>query len=322
MKLSVIIVTLNRPDCIRRCLGCIFSQDPKPNQVIVVDASSDNSTEHAVSHFPDVLYLRTDVGFGHMTASRNLGISHCTGDIIAFIDDDAFPHPDWTTHLLLPYLDPAVGAVGGRALNNQPGEATHGVDEIGRLKSNGTITGNFAADSGKIIEVDHIIGCNMSYRRRVIEELGGLREEYPGTEVREETDICLRVKRLGYKILFNPLACVDHIGAPQAKGKRFDTRYAFYSAHNHLVLLIRNFGLLSGIVWRYVFYSTFAFVLFPFIKQVGAAAIKFLVVCCGTVAGLASGILLLARTGSTPLRHGLEADRLRQALQANLKREI
>jgi GT2 family glycosyltransferase len=318
MTISVIIVTLNRSDCVRRCLECLFSQNPQPDQVIVVDASADDLTRNVVADFDTTLYLRNENGYGRMTASRNIGIAEATGDIIAFLDDDAFPHEGWLRNTVDTFSSSLIGGVGGRALNQQPNEEHVGKNEIGTLTQSGELKGFFAADPGQTIEVDHIMGCNMSFRRNVIAELGGFREDYPGISgVREDSDMCLRVKRLGYKIVFNPLACVDHIGAPQAKGKRFDTRYAFYSAHNHLVLLIRNFGLFSGIVWRYIFYSCFAFIILPFAKEVTGAFVRLLVTFLGSALGIGSGIMLLLRTGSNPLRRDADADRLRNAMRSN-----
>ena len=314
MTTTVIIVTLNRPDCIRRCLECLLSQEPQPDQIIVVDTSADDSTHHVVEEFPEVVYLRGLHGYGHMTASRNLGLKHTNGDIIAFIDDDAFVHSGWLENLLRPYEDTSVGAVGGRALNKQPGEELLGVNEIGRLKSNGVLTGFFAADPGQVIEVDHIIGCNMSFRRTILATLGGLREDYTGTEVREETDICLRVKQLGYKILFNPAACVDHIGAPQAKGKRFDFRYDYYAQRNHVVLLIRNFGPGAEISWHYLAFSVFHSVT-EVAQKIGAALTRLGVTALGTVVGLGTVIVLLAKKGRSPIRQDAEGQAIRQALQ-------
>ena len=315
MNTSVIIVTLNRPDCVRRCLGCLFAQVPRPEQIIVVDASPGDETREVTAEFGGVLYLRNNNGYGRMTASRNIGLKRATGDIIAFLDDDAFAHPGWLENLLRTYAEPNVGAVGGRALNNQPGEDTAGVHEIGQLKPNGLLTGNFAADPGKIIEVDHIIGCNMSYRRSVLAALGGLRPDYTGTEVREETDICLRVKSLGYKILFNPAACVDHIGAPQVKGQRFDARYAYYGQRNHIVLLLRNFGPGAGVLWRYFGYSLWHYGLFEFFKRLGAACVRLALIIFGSFQGIFSGVTIFVKLGCEAVRHDTEGKKITQCLQ-------
>ena len=254
---TAIIVTYSRPDCVKTCLECLRLQTRLPEQIIVVDGSPDGRTRALCAEFPEVLYLRNEAGLGHMTRSRNIGLQQATGEIIAFIDDDSFAHPTWLEELLKPYSDPGVGAVGGRALRNQPDEDKQGVDQIGKLLPNGEITGNFAADPGRDLQVDHIIGCNMSWRKSVLDEIGGLREIYPGTEVCEETDIALRVKAAGYRIIFAHRAVVDHIGAPQAKGQRFDIRYQYYGQRNHIVLLVSNFGFGSAIFRRYLLHCCY-----------------------------------------------------------------
>ncbi len=310
MSVTVIIVTLNRPDCVRRCLECLEQQEPQPDQVVVVDASDDDATRNVVSTFSNVFYRRNENGYGRMTASRNIGLLCATGEIIAFIDDDAFAHRGWLAALLEPYHDVTVGAVGGRALNNQPGEHKLGVDRIGRLLPNGEVTGNFAADPGKLVEVDHIIGCNMSFRRSVLAELGGLREDYPGTEVREETDISLRIRKLGYSVLYTPFAIVDHIGAPQAKGRRFDTRYAYYVARNHAVMLIRNFGPFAGITMRYFVFSAGAAAK-EFARRLGGALARVIAFALGTFFGIVSGLDLFIKKGREPRRLDAQGDRIR-----------
>ena len=305
MKSSVIIVTLDRPSYVHRCLECLFAQMPQPDQIIIVDASPNDLTQNVANDFPSVLYLRNDNGYGRMTVSRNIGVKAATGQIIAFLDDDAFAHPGWLENLMAVYTDPTTGAVGGRVLNNQAGEEVLGVHDIGQLKPNGYLSGFFAADPGKPIEVDHIMGCNMSFRREVIAQLGGFREDYPGISgVREDSDMCLRVKTLGYKILFSPAACVDHVGAPQVKGQRFDNRYAYYSQRNHVTLLIRNFGPGAGIVWRY-FGTTVVLSLLDAFSKFASSVVRLGVNLVGLATGISAG-LLLSKIGRDPVRHDPE----------------
>ncbi|MGQ9808763.1 MAG: glycosyltransferase family 2 protein [Armatimonadota bacterium] len=314
MTLTVIIPTYNRPDCVRRCLACLMAQEPRPDQIIVVDASPDTRTRDVVAEFEGVEYLRNDSGYGHMTQSRNLGLTRAAGEVVAFLDDDAFAHPDWAKNLLSCYTDPSVGGVGGRALNRQPGEEAIGADRIGRFTANGELTGFFAADPGQVIEVDHLVGCNMSFRRQVLHELGGLRDDYPGTELREETDICFRVRKQGYRLLFTPYAIVDHIGAPQGKGQRFDLRYAYYGQRNHLVLLLRNFGPLTPIVWRYLGRSLLVHGVLEFARRIAAAFARLGVLLAGTATGLAAGLWLALTQGTGSIRRGREAEELREQM--------
>jgi len=313
MTVSVIVVTLNRPECVRQCLMRLGAQQPPADQIIVVDASSDQRTRVLVAEFAGVLYLHNPSGYGHMTESRNIGLMHATGEIIAFLDDDSYAHDGWLANLASSYADPSVGAVGGRALNGVAGEEQADAGEIGRLRPDGLLTGNFAVDPGRTIEVDHLIGCNMSFRRDVLAALGGLRPDYPGTEVREESDLCIRVRRLGYRILFNPTACVDHIGAPQAVGRRFDARYAFYAAQNHCILLIRNYGLLSGITIRYLGWITRTTVA-EFAHRLGSAIARLAITAIGTALGIFKGAALRLRHRGDPVRRQDGGRAITQAL--------
>jgi GT2 family glycosyltransferase len=100
--------------------------------------------------------------------------------------------------------------------------------------------------------VDHGIGANMSFRRSVIARLGGFRDDYPGTAMREDTDMFVRIKRIGGVAVFAPDAVVDHLPAPHVHGRRFDTRYKLYARRNHMVLLARYDGIRSPMLRRWV----------------------------------------------------------------------
>lgn len=313
MKASVIIVTLNRPDCVQRCLDCLLAQTRPAEQIIVVDASPDDLTRRVVANYPGVLYLRNDDGFGKMTASRNIGLRSALGEIIAFIDDDAFAHPRWLVELLAAYQTPDVGAVGGRVFGNPRETAPPPPEPIGGITSNGILTPYFWADPGNAIDVQHIMGCNMSFRREVVARLGGFREFLTGISgVAEDSDMSFRVRKLGYRIRFTPAAAVDHIGAPQAKGRRFDNRYAFFAGRNYTILLLKNYGLLSLMCWRYALYSN-ARNLLRLVKHPRDFT-RTLSYAAGTLVGWTIAIRMLLVDGTDPLRHDSAGAELRKLL--------
>lgn len=239
---AVVVATYNRPDHVRTCLEHLDAQTRRPDEVVVVDSSPDRRTAEVVADFPHVGYLRNEAGRGSTATSRAIGVAGTSADIIAFVDDDAFAEPTWLEELLKRYNDPQVASVGGRARNGQPGEETEGLGEIGLLLPNGHLTGFFAADPGHDLDVDHLIGCNFSFRRDALERIGGIHEWYPGTCLREESDVALRFRKAGYRLVFAPSAAVDHVGGPYAKGRRFDLRYQYYARRNHMVLLTTTLG--------------------------------------------------------------------------------
>ena len=250
---SVVVITYERASVIGRCLDHLALQTTPPSEVIVVDSSESDDTARLVQeHYPSVRYEVCSAGQGAMATARDIGYRCATGEIVAFIDDDAFAEPEWLERLLPHFDDPRTGAVGGRQVRGQPDELIEGVDAIGRMLADGRLTGNFTADPGRAIEVDHLLGASMAYRRSVLEELGGNRDGYAGTCVREESDLCLRVTAAGYHLVYEPTAVVEHMAAPYAKGSRFDLRYAYWAQKNHLILLVRNFGAVDPLVRHYL----------------------------------------------------------------------
>lgn len=252
LSVAVVIPTYNRPGRLVDCLRHLASQTRRPDRIVVVDSSPDDETKRALREFPDVIYVRNPLGRGHTAESRAIGVSLCDEDIIAFLDDDANARPDWLVQLVRRYDDASVAAVGGSALNGYAGEREEGVGSIGLLLPDGRLTGFFAADPGRDVDVDHLLGANMSFRRSAIEAIGGIRGGYPGTCLREESDLALRVARSGGRLVYTPDAIVDHVPGEYAKGKRFDRRYVYFANRNTIVLFARVFGLGAPILRRYV----------------------------------------------------------------------
>lgn len=249
--LTVCIVTYERPAFLLRCLDGLRVLDGELPEVVVVDASHDPVRVRAESAYPGVRYVHAPRLAGWMTRSRNEALRWAGGDVIAFLDDDVVVRPGWANAILAAFEDPAVAAVGGRTCNGMPGEEHYDLP-IGALRSDGTLTDGFAADRDAPVRIDHGIGANMAFRRSVLAELGGFRDDYPGTALREDTDIFLRVRSIGGAAVFAPQAVVDHRAAPHVHGARFDTRYKLYGRRNHMVLIARDSGIRSVRLRRWV----------------------------------------------------------------------
>ncbi|MDR2998287.1 MAG: glycosyltransferase family 2 protein [Microbacterium sp.] len=248
----VVVATFRRPDYVRTCLEHLQRQTVAPSRIVVVDASPDDETRTVVEDFPGVEYRRNELGLGTLAASRAIGTVDATEDVVAFIDDDAYAEPEWLERLLAAYEPDDVGAVGGRARNGRDGEEQEGLDRIGRFLRNGRLTGNFAADPGRTIDADHMLGANMSVRNSVLRAFGGIHDYYPGTCLREDSDIALRARKSGYRVVYAPDAVVRHVAGDYSKGARFDLRYRFYGARNHILLLTTTLGWRDPHLTRYL----------------------------------------------------------------------
>ena len=244
MQLTIIVITRNRPQMVEKCLEHVMAQTYMPNEMIVVDSSNDSKTKELIQRkFPTVCYLFLANGKNKMQVSRNLGIRHSHGDIIAFLDDDSMTDPNWAKEIIYAYKNDSIGGVGGLVLEpHGPSEEPQNDRLIGRVLPNGERVTNYHLNPGQIIEVDLVRGCNMSFRRTIINHLGGFDPAYTGSNAFEAGDYCLRVRNAGYKVLFNPKAKVLHLSAKREDIPRelTDPRSQFFQARNWTLWVGKN----------------------------------------------------------------------------------
>ena len=212
--ISIIINTLNRGSVLQTNLESFrwlkYSGD---FEVIVVNGPSiDNSDEVIVSWLQHIRTGKCDVA--NLSVSRNIGICMAQGDIIAFIDDDAIPEPEWLSQLAEAYKDPKVGAAGGLVYNHTGYDFQYKYCLVDRLgNADLSIPGPTPHLSfPKSYRFPHLLGCNSSFRRAALLEIGGFDEEYE--YYLDETDALLRIVDAGYIVAQLPNAYVHHNYAP------------------------------------------------------------------------------------------------------------
>lgn len=310
--LTVCIVTFERGDFLVRCLEGLRALEGEPAEVVVVDASRTSQKDRAGAAYPGVLYVHAPHLAGWMTRSRNEALRWAHGEYIAFIDDDVVVRPGWGQAVIAAFSDPSVSAVGGRTCNGIPGEEHYELP-IGSVRDDGTLTDGFAAERDAPTRIDHGIGANMAFRRAVLADLGGFRDDYPGTALREDTDIFLRVRAIGGVTMFVPDAIVDHRAAPHVRGARFDTRYKLYGRRNHIVLLARDQGLRSPILGRWIGKQ---FQGVRSARGAGAKAKRFGVTAMGIAWGLAAATRQAGLRPTSPRRTDPTGETLRRKLGA------
>ena len=142
---------------------------------------------------------------------RNLGIELATGDVVAFLDDDASPQPQWLAQACRHFSRDKVGAVGGPAITppRDPSLAQLG----GQVYESPLVSGTarFRYVSERLRKVDDIPSCNLLVRASVLREVGGFNTRYwPG----EDTILCLDIVRRGYEMVYDPFAVVFHHRRP------------------------------------------------------------------------------------------------------------
>jgi glycosyltransferase involved in cell wall biosynthesis len=211
VSVVVCAYTEQRWDDLSAAIASVQAQTRPPLEVIIVVDHNAGLLARVQRAFPKVRAVENCERRG-LSGARNTGTAIATGDVVAFLDDDATAEPDWLDRLLTPYSDPQVIGVGG---------AIEPVWVASRPRSFPdeflwVVGCSYRGMPTSTSRVRNLIGANMSYRREALEELSGFHASLGrvGTTPRgcEETDLCIRAARHWPDSIFvyEPLAVVHH----------------------------------------------------------------------------------------------------------------
>lgn len=197
-RISVVICTYNGSATLRECLeGVLTLHYPDYEVIVVSDGSTDSSTQIA-GEYEGVRVIETPNR--GLSSARNTGMVAAGGEIVAYIDDDAIPDPDWLTHVAATFGSGPYAAVGG------PSVLPGGSGAVAQCVANapGGPTHVLVSDR----EAEHVPGCNMAIRKGDLEALGGFDPQFRAAG--DDVDICWRLLDSGHRIAFSPGAVVWH----------------------------------------------------------------------------------------------------------------
>ena len=212
VAVSVIIPTYRREAPLRRCLAQILAQRHPAFEVLVVDQSPEHEPETWAALRalpPHARHVR--LAEPSVTAAVNAGTRLATAPLLLFLDYDIeIDDRELLARHVRHYDDPTVAGVVGRIVNAERRGDLPRPAAAGPL---GFLAMNF--DHPHPMDVPTAAGANMSFRRELVERLGGFDERYTANAFRWETDFSLRVIRSGYRIRYDPEARVlHHYGTP------------------------------------------------------------------------------------------------------------
>ena len=118
LSVSVVICafTEQRWGDLTAAIEALRGQSRPPDQVVLVIDHNEALLRRARSAWEPGVDILTNQAAPGLSGARNTGVAGATGALIAFLDDDATPEPDWLEHLVAPFADPRVAAVGGAAI--------------------------------------------------------------------------------------------------------------------------------------------------------------------------------------------------------------
>ena len=200
-RISVVVCSFNGSRTLAETLEAILVLDYPDFEVILVDDGSTDNTA-AIGHAYGARVISTENR--GLSSARNTGAYAATGEIVAYCDDDAYPDPHWLSYLASTYMTTRHVAVGGpnlpppgdgrtaECVANAPGNAVHVL-----------LTDTLA---------EHIPGCNSSFRRDALLEIGGFDEQF--RIAGDDVDVCWRLQERGGTIGFHHAAMVWHHRRP------------------------------------------------------------------------------------------------------------
>lgn len=210
---SVIIRTYteSRWSLFKAAVESLNNQTRSPDQIVLVVDHNPPLAKQVRETFPYAHVVENNLAQGSGGA-WNCGIAAASGDIVAFLDDDAVAAPDWVDQLCVSYHDPDVMGVGGAIIpmwqNTRPGwfppefDWVVGCTYVGLPKTTSAVR--------------NLIGCNMSFRREILSSIAGFRSEIGHKNGRpiggDETELCIRLGQRwpDKRLLHHPRAIVHH----------------------------------------------------------------------------------------------------------------
>ena len=196
-RISVVVCSHNGASTIRDTLDGLQKLDYPDSETIVVDDGSTDSTAQIASEYP-VQLIRTKNG--GLSQARNVGIQAATGEMVAFIDDDAYPDIHWLKFLAKTIIEGKYVGVGGP--NLPPPNDGWKADAVANSPGNP----NVVLLTDKVAE--HIPGVNMMFRKDALNKIGGFDPVF--RTAGDDVDLCWRLREAGGIIGFSPAAMVWH----------------------------------------------------------------------------------------------------------------
>jgi glycosyltransferase involved in cell wall biosynthesis len=197
-KVSVVICAYNAETTMEACLTSLRNLKYPAFEVIVVDDGSTDRTGKIADSYEGIHVIHQENK--GLSAARNVGIAASLGEIVAFTDSDCVVDPDWLHYLVATFLSTGLSAVGGP---NLPPPEDSVVATCVAASPGGPL--HVLLDD---VEAEHIPGCNMAFRREVLEEIGGFDPIYRAAG--DDVDVCWRLQDRGHRIGFSPAAMVWH----------------------------------------------------------------------------------------------------------------
>jgi glucosyl-dolichyl phosphate glucuronosyltransferase len=203
--------TTKRFDDVMRCILSLRKQTLAPAEIFLVLDPVESLADFYRSRMPPEvnIVISSQMGLSH---SRNAGIKNASGEIIAFIDDDAFAHRKWLENMVRNFDDPKVIGVGGLIEAEWEGKRPLWFPE----ELDWIVGCTYKGFPEKRSLIRNPIGCNMAFRSSIFPKVGYFRTDIGrlGQQLTGDEETELSIRACGVipqsKIIYDPSAVVHH----------------------------------------------------------------------------------------------------------------
>ena len=254
IRVSVVICvyTEDRWDDIREAVESVRGQTLPAHELVLVVDHNPELHLRLKDAYRDAIVIENTQERG-LSGGRNSGVDAATGDVVAFLDDDAVAGPGWLAAFAERFGDPAVTGVGGLT---RPLWTTGMRPRWFPEEFNWTVGCSYRGMPTSRARIRNVMGGNAAFRREVIGEVGGfstaIGRNVQGRKSRplgcEETEFCIRLaqRRPGSVLMFEPAAVIHH-KVPAARGKPGYLRRRCYAEGLSKALVTHSVGAADGL---------------------------------------------------------------------------
>ncbi|NVK05611.1 MAG: glycosyltransferase family 2 protein [Flavobacteriia bacterium] len=240
--ISILTVQFNQIELTLQFLDSISKIDYENYEVIVVDnASAVDDTDRLQAAMPEATVIRSEINLG-FAGGNNLGLPHCKGEAVLFINNDVEVEPDFLSHLVQYWKHcPNLGMMSPRIQYYDPQGVVQyaGATDLSRFTLRNRSLGFGELDSGQYSDVrptSFIHGAAMLVPSQVIKDVGTMEEAF--FLYYEEYDWCARIKAAGFPIYYCGPALVYHKES-MSVGKDSPLK-SYYMTRNRIWFAQRN----------------------------------------------------------------------------------
>jgi GT2 family glycosyltransferase len=221
-----------------------------PNfEIIVIDnGSSDDSVSFLSKEYPSVKVISLLENKG-IVIPFNIGVSLASGSLVSFLNNDVEVDPNWLSPLVFAIeCTECVAGCDSKYINyfernkiDGSGGAGRFIDKYGNVIN----TGAGEVDRGQLDIQKEVFHGSSLFKKGLLIKVGSFDESFFGYY--DEADLCWRLHRMGYKILYVPESVIFHMGSATSSTNAFKKIVVFHYYKNRLRMLIKNQSDFSGL---------------------------------------------------------------------------